>query len=499
MAQKIEGGIAPGLKRELLVEASTFISAGNPTGAANIYARLLANDPDDIDGLNNLAVLSSSDEAEKLLSRAVSIDPRHIQANLNLAQIYLQTGRIERAKSHIGTLMIKVGLRAQPLFLLSKIFQQENNMARAIAACRRALIDENGTAQGYYELGYLQLLDETLDVAIASFDKAIELDPNHAEAHIFRGHAYLKRGDYSKGGEGLTWIWKKNVFGDQNGIFVDRVGRLKDLSGQTIVLSSDSGLGDTLQFFRYAEILRKKGASIVFHGQPELFRLLENSNPHICHHKQGSPVPRFDHRLPIHNLIAACGTTIDTIPGDFPYLTAPAKDVTRWRERLARFGGIKVGLVWGGNPNHAHNSRRSISLDLMQELLAVEGVTFVSLQQQAVDEVLGILDFSAELDDMASTAGLVQNLDLVISVDTAVVHLSGGLGRPVWMLNRFDGCWRWLEGRDDSPWYPTLRQFRQQNPGDWQDVIAEVRRALSQFVDRRAGSPITMVPTSKVA
>jgi len=205
----------------------------------------------------------------------------------------------------------------------------------------------------------------------------------------------------------------------------------------------------------------------------------------------GAPRPRFDAWVPMMSLPLAFGTTLATIPASIPYLHADAERSRSWGRRLAALPGRKIGLVWAGSPfsrqprAQAMDRRRSMGLEQYAPLAAMSGLCLISLQKgdaatQARTPPLGMVlhDWAAELDDYADTAALVDALDLVISVDTSVVHLAGALGKPVWVLNRYDQCWRWLRGRTDSPWYPTARLFRQQSAGDWPGVIRDVVEAL---------------------
>jgi hypothetical protein len=209
---------------------------------------------------------------------------------------------------------------------------------------------------------------------------------------------------------------------------------------------------------------------------------------------RGNPLPRFDLQCPLMSLPRALGTTLETIPAAIPYLDPEPLLAARWRERIAALPGLRVGLVWAGSPRTRHprlalvDRRRSLRLAAMAPFAAVPGVSFVSLQKgppaaQAGDPPPGLTlqDFTRELEDFADTAALIDCLDLVISVDTSVAHLAGAMGKPVWLLNRFDSCWRWLADRDDSPWYPQLRQFRQPTAGDWESAIGRAAEALRRL------------------
>jgi hypothetical protein len=212
---------------------------------------------------------------------------------------------------------------------------------------------------------------------------------------------------------------------------------------------------------------------------------------------RGDVLPPFDLHCPMLSLPLALGTTVDTIPADVPYLSAPAAVAAAWGERLADYArGLRVGLVWAGNPR-AHSPdlaaidrRRSITPERLAPLFDIEGALFFSLQKDGprAPDNLPMIDLMREIGDFADTAALIANLDLVISVDTSVAHLAAAMGKPVWVLDRFDSCWRWLRGREDSPWYPTLRLFRQPVSGDWDAVVARVALALEA---RIAGEPGT--------
>ena len=255
-----------------------------------------------------------------------------------------------------------------------------------------------------------------------------------------------------------------------------------------LLLYTEQGLGDTLQFCRYVRLAAER-ASVVLVVRPETQRLLAHAHPGLPVLTESGKAPDHVVQCPMPSLPRAFGTTLATIPGDTPYLYAEPAEAARWRERLAPLAGLRVGLVWSGAPIYAYDHLRSVPLAQFTQLLGVPGVSFVSLQKGPASTQVRTLgtgvrlhDWTAELVDLADTAALIDGLDLVIGVDTSMIHLAGALGKPVWLLNRFDTEWRWLLGRDDSPWYPTLRQFRQTQPGDWKGVIARVAAALAEKV-----------------
>jgi len=302
----------------------------------------------------------------------------------------------------------------------------------------------------------------------------------------------LITGRFEEGWEEHEWRWRMRQSSMVERTFPVPLWGGEPIAGRTILLHAEQGLGDTLQFCRYAPLI-EPGARVIVEVQAPLARLVSRMPGIAQVVVRGQALPPFDLHCPLLSLPRAFGTTLATVPGK-PYLAADPADSASWRERLAALPGLKVGLVWAGEPREnwpklaAIDARRSMALKTLAQLGDAAGVSFISLQKgkpaaQATDPPAGmsLVDHTAELKDFADTAALIENLDLVICVDTSVAHLAGGMGKPVWLLNRFDTCWRWLLDRDDSPWYPTLRQFRQPSPGDWLAVVARVRDALQRL------------------
>ena len=262
----------------------------------------------------------------------------------------------------------------------------------------------------------------------------------------------------------------------------------EDIGNRVLLIHAEQGFGDTLQFCRFVS-LAAAGRRIVLEVQPSLVTLMKCllGVEHVV--ARGQILPPFDLHCPLLSLPRILGITLATLP-DAPYLTADATRSAMWRQRTDKLAGLKVGLAWAGNPAMAADRRRSLVLDQLAPLGLVPKVSFVSLQKgpssaQAKDPPAGITlyDWTAELHEFADTAALIETLDLIIGVDTAIIHLAGALGKPVWLLNRFDCCWRWLIGRNDSPWYPSLRQFRQTAPCNWDSTF----QALCRSLRHRAG------------
>jgi hypothetical protein len=251
-------------------------------------------------------------------------------------------------------------------------------------------------------------------------------------------------------------------------------------------LHAEQGLGDTLQFVRYAPMVAALGARVVLEVQPPLVRLMQGLRDVAQVIACGDALPRFDVHCPLLSLPLAFATRLETVPATVPYLHVDPAQAASWRAKLPA-EGMRVGLVWAGAPHqddagaHLIDRRRSIGIRQLLRLADIPGIHLVSLQKDApepVPDALQLIDLMPSVEDFADTAALIAALDLVIAVDTSVAHLAGALGCPVWLLSRYDGCWRWLHGRDDSPWYPGMRIHRQERPCDWSAVIEHVRSDL---------------------
>jgi hypothetical protein len=323
---------------------------------------------------------------------------------------------------------------------------------------------------------------------LASCERAIALKPGSPEAQFNLGACQLALGDYERGWAGYEWRWQTRNTAPLPDYRSPRWRGDVAIPNQTILVHAEQGFGDSLQFCRYVPMLASL-ASVVLDVSRPLVRLLSSLDCDVRIIARGDDLPPFDTWIPMLSLPLAFQTTLATIPGPARYLHADPEQSARWRKRLSGMAGRKIGLVWAGSPLSlqpqalAMDRRRSLTLQQFAPLADIPGLCLISLQKgdaarQSPPDGMALHDWTDELDDFADTAALIEALDLVISVDTSVVHLAGALGKPVWVLNRFDQCWRWLSDRTDSPWYPTARLFRQPAPGDWTSVMRDVAAAL---------------------
>jgi tetratricopeptide (TPR) repeat protein len=330
--------------------------------------------------------------------------------------------------------------------------------------------------------------------AIANYEAGLRLAPEDANGQLSRALCLLSLGELSEGFKEFRWRWKTDLY---KGSMPERpdppLWTGENLAGKSIMVLREQGFGDNIQFVRYALMMAKVAKRVCVVTRPELQRLFGRiSGIDVVSNHDGSG---FDYQIALMDLPHIFGTTIDTIPADAPYLSAASDDVDSWSRRLAPYNGrLKVGLVWAGSAHedqaveYTTDQRRSIPFSTLAALGGIDGARYFSLQlgkpaEQArqLPSDLELVDLTKDIRDFADTAAIVANLDLVITVDTSVAHLAGALGKPVWILSRFDGCWRWLNGREDSPWYPTARLFHQTSPGDWDEVVERVCARLRSF------------------
>jgi tetratricopeptide (TPR) repeat protein len=362
---------------------------------------------------------------------------------------------------------------------------------------RRALELAPAFADAWNNLGLTQIdLNQHAD-ALSSYEQALAVNPEAAETHWNESLCLLQMGQFEAGWRKYEWRWERNRIKAGRRQFAQPLW-LGDFSidGKTILLHAEQGLGDTLQFCRYAAMVSKLGAKVVLEVPSELMRLMRTLDGVDQLIEAGQALPPFDCHCPLLSLPLAFRTDEQSIPSATPYLFADADSTRQWHQRIHTPADtrLKVGLVWaGGNRPHVaelrkNDARRSIAFDQLAPVLDVPDVRFFSLQkgtaaqQLSMSERCGLVeDCTQDLDDFADTAALVANLDLVISVDTSTAHLAGALGKPVWILNRFDTCWRWMLERSDTPWYPSARLFRQPALGDWDSVMQHTRDALTSL------------------
>ncbi len=498
---------------------------------------VLAAKPDHFDALHLLGIVAAQSgqpqEAADLLARAASANPRSAEVHNNLGNALRDLGRHADALSCFERAVARNPAFAEVHYNRGNTLYQLKRPAEALQCYERALALAPGYADAFNNRGNalrdLKRYDEALesyaraialqpdsadawsnrghvlrgqkryDEAIASYGQAVALAPDYAAAHFDLALCRLLLGDFATGWAGYEWRWKKPEHRALRRNFAPPLWNgAEPLAGRTILLYAEQGLGDTLQFCRYASLVAARGATVVLEVPPPLLPLLSGLEGVAQVLAAGSPLPAFDCHCPLMSLPLAFGTDLSSIPSRVPYLASDPARVARWRSALGPRDAPRIGLVWAGSLLLEADNRSHRSLALAEMLpLAGDGVQWVSLQKEvsATDAALlasrpDIRSAGGLLTDFAETAALVELMDVVVTVDTSVAHLAGAMGKPVWILLEWSADWRWLRDRDDSPWYPTARLFRQAAPGDWAGVIRRVRDALdAPGVLRGASAP----------
>jgi len=438
-----------------------------------------------------LAALGRHHEAIESYRNALAIKPDFADAHCNLGSALTHLQRYDEALASLDRALELRPDYPDALYNRGNALKPLKRYEEALASYDRAIALQPNHADAHNNRGQVLRELERYDEALASYDRALELRPQHIMAHCNAAALRLLTGDFERGWAHYEWRWqKKSVIPLKRNFSQPAWGGGDPIAGKTILVHSEQGLGDTIQFCRYVPLVAARGARVIFEVQQTLQTLMTSLGGRAQLVPKGGPLPAFDLHCPLVSLPRAFGTRLETIPTATRYLSAPAQRMTTWQSRLQGQPGPRIGLVWSGNPGHERDRERSIALREFLPLLDALGAeaTFVSLQKDvcADDAVVlktraDVLDCGNALEDFSDTAALISQLDLVISVDTSVAHLAGALGKPVWILLTYFPDWRWLLGRDDSPWYPTTRLFRQDGSRTWEGVIARVREMLPIF------------------
>jgi len=498
--------------------------AGNLHQAASLYAEILNLQPDDLNALFMLGLISAQTgnfrSAIGYFQTVIRINPSHTGAHYNLGNVYRDSGQIQEAFRCYQKVLHLNPRYAEAYVNLGFIFKLMGRTNEEFASYQKAVQINPDSAEAFFNLGHYFFEREEFDKALSCYEKvvntkpefvpayihsglvliiqgryeeaatwyqkAITCNPDNATAHWHLSNVFLLTGRYEEGWREFEWFRKTGDHRNLQRTFPQPLWDGSDIEGLTILLHAEAGFGDTIQFIRYAPLVEQRGAKVIVESQKELTSLLQNTDGIHRVLSHGDQLPAFDIHCPLMSLPGIFGTTLENIPAKIPYLGAENTLVMEWRKRLQNdTSRLKIGLIWsgGGLP-----LKKSSSLDIFSPLQHLENVTFYSIQkgppsEQAKNPPQGmkLIDYTDLLNNFSDTAALIENLDLVISVDTAVAHLAGALGKPVWTLVPFVPDWRWLLHRVDSPWYPGMRLFRQPALGDWETVITMIVDCVKQL------------------
>ncbi|MCG2586313.1 tetratricopeptide repeat protein [Massilia sp. TS11] len=508
---------------EALRAAGALYEAGRLDEAEAAYRAMLAADPDHARATHMLAVLAfrrgAYAEADALFERAIGLDPGAPNFYSNRANALKELDRMDEALA-----ATEHALKLQPRFAAAHnnrglVLTAMGRHDAALAAYERAVQIEPGFAEAWSNRGIALQSLELFAAAVQSYDHALRLKPDYPEAHYNRaialgeqarpaeaipGYAQalalrpsyadaafgkslalLAVGEYEEGWQLYEARWASKVSGGQKRVFAEPQWLGEDVQGKTVVLHAEQGLGDSIQFCRYAPLLADRGAKVILDVPSPLVQLMRTLDPRVLVTESGVKLPPRDYHSPLLSLPLAFKSTLATLPRPRGYLRAEASKVALWQERLGARTASRIGLVWSGSTAHKSDQWRSLRLKELLRYLP-PGFDYVCLQKEVREVDAPVLAahpeirvFSELLTDFSETAALVQCMDLVISVDTSVAHLAGALARPVWILVAHRPDWRWLHKRTDSPWYPTAGIIRQPQAHDWPGALRQLQTELA--------------------
>ena len=447
--------------------------------------------------------LEQHQDALALYEKAIAINPNLAESWTNKGNAVFALGHHKESIEHHQKAIELNPDYAQAWYNLGVSFTALKNHQQSIASYIKAIELKPNYAKTWYNLGVSYFTLKRYQESIASYDQAIRIKPDYAEAYWNKSAAQLKIGDLSNGWKNFEA--RANIKNSPLGSIFNSVPRLKDLSdikNKKILIWSEQGFGDSIQFCRYLPELASLGARVTFMTPLELVELMESLEGDIRITEKCNDLSEFTYQAPLMSMPLIFNTELESVPSSHPYLKPNPAKKKIWTERLSSSRSLRVGLVWSGSPkaDQPEMKARNIPLAMISRLQHLHNIEFYSLQKgESAESELGLnmptiwptnnlLNYAAELKNFSDTAALIANLDLVISIDTSTAHLAAALGKPTWILNRYDSCWRWLEDRIDSPWYPSVTLYRQKTPGDWEEVLNLVAKDLQVLAQKHPQS-----------
>ena len=515
-----------GAMAALLNRGNQMMDQGELIQAIEAYRDLISLAPQFGPGYRNLALaLEQAGELAEALSvcrQAVNLRPNDLEAYLAMASLLLKLERTDQAISMYQLAALAAPGRSDVQASLAAALTRQGRLDEASAACRKAIELSPQNAGAYLNLGIIHSNKDDPEGAVEAYRKAISIDPNlpggfanlglalsnlglseaaieassraidlrPADPQLHYHHAILLlfAGDLKAGFREFEWrLSHPDPRFRPRSPDVPR-WRGEHRNGRTLLIHAEQGLGDTLQFVRFVSAAAATGGPVVLEVQPQLAELLRSSLD-VTVISRDEPARPFDLHVPLMSLAYELGTTMETVPTKVPYIKAAPAKSAEWRQRLAKYSGFKVGVVWAANPAPSYDRKRSLSAEAVLSRLLIPGVQLFSLQKEpraddhpCLERLKGeVVDLGPHLANFADTAAAASAMDLVITVDTSVAHMAAALGKPTWILLPHALCWRWLHEREDSPWYPTVRLFRQHRPGDWESVLSRLPGEMERY------------------
>ncbi len=476
---------------EAIVQAMAAYNSRDWAKAEQLCRSVLNADANIFSALNLLGAITAqtqrSKEAAELFGRAIALMPNNILVLNNLSGALKDLKRFEEAIVQIERAICIEPDHAQAYSNRGLALEELRQLPAALASYDRAIFINAAHAEAHFNRGNVLKALGQFDAAIANFDIAVSIRPDFAEAQWSRSLALLLVGDFSNGWASYEWRWKWDAFSSPKRNFSQPLWLgAEAIKGKTLLLHSEQGLGDTIQFCRYAKYAADLGANVVMEVPKPLVKLLQGLAGVAQFVETGGVLPAFDYHCPLLSLPLAFKTNLNTIPAPSPYLHSDGSKFDFWARKLGVRTKPRVGLVWSGGTPHKNDRNRSLALQSLLPYLP-DTIEYISLQMEVRDadqpalQSSAIRHFGEALEDFADTAALCDLMDLVISVDTAVTHLAGSLGKRTWVLLPHLPDWRWLLDRADSPWYPSLKLYRQERIADWTGVLERVKADLTML------------------
>ena len=423
-----------------------------------LYLKILELDPNNSDALHLLGLIANQvgkyEKALELIKKAIKLKSNSAIYYSNLAMTYDSLGNDENSTKNFET-----ALRLDPHY--------------------------NKAHLAHYNLGVHYKDKENNEKALKHYNKAIELEKNFAEAHFNKGLILLQQGNLKVGFNEFKYRFKKKHSTDSR-IFKKPQWNGEDLKNKRILIASEQGFGDDIQFIRYLKLIKEKQAYIILECKKELKELFENLEEidELIEKTDTLPNTEFDYYTHLMDLPKIFNTTLETIPNKTPYLKVSTELVNKFKEKI-NSDKFKVGIVWQGNPNQENDKNRSTNSETFKILKELQNIQLYSLQKETSETLDDpeIIDLSKDINNFSDTAAIIENLDLIISVDTSVAHLAGALNKPTWVLLSKIADWRWLLNKSDCPWYPNMKLFRQKKLGDWDSLIDDISIELKKYIN----------------
>lgn len=429
--------------------------------------------------------IGNFEEAEKNYLKAIELNPELWEAYYNLGILYHENNNINSAiEFYKRSIDLNHGFYLS-YYNLGNAYREIIRLDEALSCYEKSIELKHDYSEAYYNIGVIKELINNYDDALKYYNRAIYYNSAHVNAHWNKSLLLLSKGELADGFKEYEWRTKRKEFIKRNYLCPELTNQ--NITGKNVIVYCEQGLGDSLQFIRYIELLKNKGCNITLECNEllfELFKSVRGIDKLLSSDNANENKSNFDFNISLLSLPAYFNTTLEDIPVHIPYIFPPIEVINEWRRKLGNENKYKIGLIWGGNPNHGKDNKRSILLSNFIPLSTVEGIKLYSLQKG--DPLLQIPDSNIQIENLSEkgqntfidTAAIIVNLDLIISVDTSVAHLAGAMGRPIWTLLPYNSDWRWLKERDDCPWYPTMKLFRQPQPDRWDSVIDHVKNEL---------------------